>query len=208
MTSPIQELLSVSILDQSKVLTFNNNETIIQENQNLDYLFYILKGRAKIYHNTENGKTILLHFLNQNDWIGELTFLEIEEKTKYVAAIGTVEVLAIPKKIVTSKLLNDPYFLTELSQFIGKKLLERTNHLIKNQGYQLKYRLATLIIDLSHHQIYCEKHTTIVDYLGVSYRHLLQIFKEFQEEGYLEKIGHQTYIINDNKLNKLYIFNN
>lgn len=198
MTSPIQELLPVSILDQSKVLTFNNNETIIQENQNLDYLFYILKGRAKIYHNTENGKTILLHFLNQNDWIGELTFLEIEEKTKYVAAIGTVEVLAIPKKIVTSKLLNDPYFLKELSQFIGKKLL------IKNQGYQLKYRLATLIIDLSHHQIYCEKHTTIVDYLGVSYRHLLQIFKEFQEEGYLEKIGHQTYIIDDNKLNKLY----
>ncbi len=41
MTSPIQELLPVSILDQSKVLTFNNNETIIQENQNLDYLFYI-----------------------------------------------------------------------------------------------------------------------------------------------------------------------
>ncbi|MFU2222208.1 hypothetical protein [Streptococcus pluranimalium] len=50
------------------------------------------------------------HFLNQNDWIGELTFLEIEEKTKYVAAIGTVEVLAIPKKIVTSKLLNDLIF--------------------------------------------------------------------------------------------------
>lgn len=75
MTSPIQELLPISILDQSKVLTFNNNETIIQENQNLDYLFY-MKDRAKIYHNTENGKTILLHFLNQNDWIGELTFLE------------------------------------------------------------------------------------------------------------------------------------
>ncbi|WP_438465988.1 hypothetical protein [Streptococcus pluranimalium] len=131
-----------------------------------------------------------------------------KQNTLLLLVIGTVEVLAIAKKIVTSKLLNYPYFLKELSQFIGKKLLERTNHLIKNQGYHLKYRLATLIIYLSHHQIYCEKHTTIVDYLGVSYRHLLQIFKEFQEEGYLEKIGHQTYIINDNKLNILYIFNN
>lgn len=206
MFKTIKKLLPDNIIELSSIQVFQNNSPIIKTNQQLDYLYYILEGRAKIYQYTDNGKLILIHFLYENDWIGELTFLGVESETKNVVAIGETTVLAIPKSIVTNQLLKDHFFLLEMSRFIGNKLLVRTQHMVKNQGYELKYRLATLIIDLSHNGIYSEKHINIVDYLGTSYRHLLKMIKDFQDEELIEKIAPTTYSINIEQLKKYYIF--
>ncbi|MDG3132223.1 cyclic nucleotide-binding domain-containing protein [Streptococcus suis] len=201
----IENSIPQEIIEQSRVQTFAHNDPIIQSNQSLDSLFYIMKGRAKIYQYTDNGREIFIHFLSENDWIGELTFLGIEEATKNVVSVGETTVLAIPKQVVYNQLLFDSHFLLELNRFIGKKLLDRTRYFVKNQGYDVKYRLATLMIDMSHDNIYSEKHTSIVNYLGTSYRHLLQTIKDFQEKGFIEKVGRSTYVINKEKLLPYYI---
>lgn len=76
---------------------------------------------------------------------------------------------------------------------------------MKNQSYDLKYRLATFMIDMSHKAVYSEEHVNVVDYLGTSYRHLLQVLKDFQDENYIEKIGQSTYRLNKAKLQDYYI---
>ncbi|TKV17138.1 cyclic nucleotide-binding protein, partial [Citrobacter sp. TBCS-11] len=43
------------------------------------------------------------------------------------------------------------------------------------------------------------------EYLGVSYRHLLQIFSDFKSLGYIEKIGKNNYKINHQKLMEISI---
>ncbi|HFI0255467.1 TPA: cyclic nucleotide-binding domain-containing protein [Streptococcus suis] len=205
MFETIENSLSDNMISSSKVLTFTHNQVIIRSEESLQYLYYILEGRAKIYLYTENGKEIFIHFLKKDDWIGELAFLGVEGETKNVVAVGDTKVLAIPKDVVTSQLLTDSQFLLEMGRFIGKKLLDRTNHFVKIQGYELKYRLATLLIDMSHDGIYSEKHTNVVDYLGTSYRHLLQIMQEFQKSGFIRKIGTSTYEIDEKRLKKYYI---
>ncbi|HEO2500452.1 TPA: cyclic nucleotide-binding domain-containing protein [Streptococcus agalactiae] len=205
MQKKIHQLLNQEIINKSKYLSFKANEPIIQTDESLQYLYYIIQGKAKIYQYTENGKEMFIHFLSSDDWIGELTFLNIEKETKNVISIGETTVLAIPKKIVFEELLTDLDFLLEMNRFIGKKLLDRTQHFVKNQGYDLKYRLATLLVELSHDDLYSEKHTNIVNYLGVSYRHLLQTFKDFQEENLIKKIDQSTYRINRNAIDKYYI---
>lgn len=205
MTESIYSLVSKEVIVKSRVQIFQHNTAIIKANQTLTHLYYILDGRAKIYHSTEHGKDIFIHFLSANDWIGELTFLGIEEETRQVISIGETCVLAIPKHLVENHLFSDKQFLIELNRFIGKKLLDRTHHFVKNQSYDLKYRLATFMIDMSHKAVYSEKHVNVVDYLGTSYRHLLQVLKDFQDENYIEKIGQSTYRLNKAKLQDYYI---
>jgi CRP/FNR family putative post-exponential-phase nitrogen-starvation transcriptional regulator len=197
--------LSEDILNDSVIMQFNHNEHIIRANQSLPFLFFILKGKAKVTFLQENGKSVLLHFPKENDWIGELSFIGVEEETKDVVSIGKTVCLAIPSRIVTDKLLADNSFLKLIARFIGRKLLDRTEHFSKNQGYDLKFRLATFIIDASNDNHYDEPHTIVADYLGVSYRHLLQVFKDFQEQGYITKIKSHRYTINKQKLSSLYI---
>ncbi|HFI0595307.1 TPA: cyclic nucleotide-binding domain-containing protein [Streptococcus suis] len=205
MLETVGKSLRASIIGNSKVMTFDHNQPIIRSEESLQYLYYIVEGRAKIYLYTENGKEIFIHLLQKDDWIGELTFLGIETETKNVVAIGNTKVLAIPKDVVNHQLLIDSQFLLEMSRFIGKKLLDRTNHLVKIQGYELKYRLATLLIDMSHDGIYSEKHTNVVDYLGTSYRHLLQTMQEFQKSGFIKKVAISKYEVDIKSLKKYYI---
>lgn len=74
MTESIYSLVSKEVIVKSRVQIFQHNTAIIKANQTLTHLYYILDGRAKIYHSTEHGKDIFIHFLSANDWIGELTF--------------------------------------------------------------------------------------------------------------------------------------
>lgn len=197
--------LPQNVLETSFIVNFKHNETIIHENETLKNIYYIIGGKAKITDIQYNGKSILLQFLKNNDWIGELTILGVEERTKNVTSIGSVTCLMIPLDIVNQYLLTDITFFKELSVFLSKKLLDRSSHFSKNQSYDLKYRLATFLLGSSNNDIYQESHIMVAEYLGVSYRHLLQIFSDFKSLGYIKKIGKNNYKINRQKLMEISI---
>ncbi|MCT0015542.1 cyclic nucleotide-binding protein [Lactococcus lactis subsp. lactis] len=197
--------LPQNVLAASFIVNFKHNETIIHENETLKNIYYIIDGKAKITDIQYNGKSILLQFLKSNDWIGELTILGVEEITKNVTSIGNVTCLMIPSDIVKRYLLNDLNFFKELSVFLSKKLLDRSSHFSKNQSYELKYRLATFLLESSNNDIYQESHIMVAEYLGVSYRHLLQIFSDFKSQGLLTKIEKNNYKINRQKLMEISI---
>ncbi|UPG66010.1 transcriptional regulator YeiL, partial [Metabacillus endolithicus] len=50
---------------------------------------------------------------------------------------------------------------------------------------------------------YKEKHVTVCDFLGVSYRHLLHVLSQFCEKGYLQKDGRHYRIVQPNQLEEL-----
>jgi CRP-like cAMP-binding protein len=64
----------------------------------------------------------------------------------------------------------------------SKKLLFRTDKVIKQQAFNLQYRLAELLLIICADDTYEERHIEIAEYLGVSYRHLLHTFTQFKEK--------------------------
>ena len=51
--------------------------------------------------------------------------------------------------------------------------------------------------------MYKEKHVTVCDFLGVSYRHLLHVLAQLCEQGYLRKEGMRYLIEERGKLDDL-----
>lgn len=190
------------ILAHSFIVEFNSNEFIHRETEDLRYLFYLLDGKAKILKNQTNGKRMILQFLEEHDFIGELTLVGAEETTKNVVSIGRTVCLALPIEYAKNEWMNELAFVKMLSRYIGKKLLKRMEHFTTNQTFELKYRLAELLLTVSVDDLYKEKHTEIAEYLGVSYRHLLYTLKKFREDGLIQK---QTshYLIHPEKLQQL-----
>lgn len=187
-----------SILDEYKMVfgsltpyieleVFQTRELIISFNKPIDKLRFMIQGRAKISFVHEDGKQSIVHFAQKGEYLGELTFLEIEKEHKNVAAISECVFIAVNMSSAKKILTNDAKFLYDLNQFIGKKMLKRTYFNSKNQNYELKNRLAAYIILSQNKCIYIEKHTETAEYLGVSYRHLLYTFKEFIDGGMLIK---------------------
>jgi len=177
-----------SLASNMEVEVFDPRENIISFNKPIDKLRFMIRGRAKITFIHEDGKQSIVHFAKLGEYLGELTFLEIEEEHKNVTAISESIFISIDMNLAKKILINDNEFLFVLSQFIGKKMLARTYFNSKNQNYELKNRLAAYILMSQNNGIYSEKHTETAEYLSVSYRHLLYTFKEFVDDGIVIKI--------------------
>lgn len=167
---------------------YQPGEQIIAFSKPIEKLRFMIRGRAKISFVHEDGKQSIVHFAQKGEYLGELSFLEIEREPKNVSAISVCVFVSIDMGSAKEVLTCDAEFLYGLNRFIGKKMLARTYFSSKNQNYELKYRLAAHILLLQNEGIYREKHTETAEYLGVSYRHLLYTFKEFIDEGILMKL--------------------
>lgn len=199
-----QEYFSTELLAQGSIFQFDSKEFIVRFDQKLDFLFLILSGKAKIYMVHENGKRSLLQFLEQGDLIGELSLLAVEDQVKDVIAIDSCVCFAIPFVQAKKELLENPVFLRQLSNFLGRKVLKRVDHFSQNQNYELKYRLAAYIKQTEVAGHYQEKHTETAEFLGVSYRHLTYTIDGFKKEGILTK-KQNYFLVNFEKLNKYLI---
>lgn len=175
------------ILSISYLITYTNKEWIQHASSSIDYLYLLLDGKAKLVKGEENGKQVILQFLYPGDFIGELTLVGAEKTTKDIISIGDSFCLAIPMFYAEKHLLTDNAFLRMISQYTGKKLLERTERAIHSQLYEFKYRLAELLLTITVDDYYQEKHTEMAEYLGVSYRHLLYTFQQFRDQGLIDK---------------------
>lgn len=196
-----------AVFDSSFLTHFKNSDDITTSEQTNETakLYYLLAGRAKVIALSDDGGTNLVQFLYPSDWIGELEFTAPQTTAKQVVSIGDSVCICIPNQSVKKYLLNNVGYLQHINQYLAKKLLARTNLMITSRAYSFKYRLATFILDDSYNDFYSEPHTLVMEYLGVSYRHLLYTYKAFETEQLLFKVGRNQYKINADKLRAFYL---
>ena len=182
---------------------FESGSHILQEGSEPEHLYYLVKGRAKLFLSHENGRVSLISFLDAPCFIGEIELLGAQAAARGVTAITRCECYAIRIDGCKDQLLKDTTFLRYLCLFLSKKSVDHTNNFTKNLCYSLETRLANFILMTSHNGIYREKHTEVAEYLGVTYRHLLYVLAKFVKSGILEK-SEQGYVIkNKSALRKI-----
>lgn len=193
--NPIAHLFSFPIDKDIEVREYQRDEWIIHEGMRPDYLFYVIEGKAKIYVTHQNGKVSLINFINANDYIGEMELLNEIYYTKGIQASTKTVCYALSTKRFRTQLLEDAKFLRELTKFLSIKATGMAAKYSQSLAFPFENRLADFILQTADEGIYKEKHVTVCDYLGVSYRHLLYVLTQFCEKGYLAKKG-RAYQIN------------
>lgn len=199
----IAHLFSFPVEEFIEVHAYKRDEWIIQEGMRPDYLFYVIEGKAKIYVTHQNGKVSLINFINANEYIGEMELLNDVYYTKGIQASTKTVCIALPFYRYRSQLLEDAKFLRELTRFLSGKATFMAAKYSQSLAFPLENRLADFILQTADEGIYKEKHVTVCDYLGVSYRHLLHVLTQFCEKGYLQKVGRNYQIKQYGSLNEL-----
>ncbi|MED3551766.1 transcriptional regulator YeiL [Cytobacillus praedii] len=190
----IAHLFSFPIEAFMEVHEYQRDEWIIKEGMRPDFLFYVMEGKAKIYVTHQNGKVSLINFINANDYIGEMELLNDVYYTKGIQASTKTICFAIPFHRYRPQLLDDAKFLRELTKFLSVKATLMAAKYSQSLAFPLENRLADFILQTADEGIYKEKHVTVCDYLGVSYRHLLHVLTQFCDKNYLQKDGRNYQI--------------
>lgn len=200
---PLADYFDFDIRPYLSIVTFESDETILQEGRQPAFLLYLISGRAKLFISHKNGRISLINFLNAPCFIGEMELIGAQNAANGITAITPCTCYAIPKGVCQEELLHDVKFLRALCLFLGQKALGNTDNYAKNQSYPLEVRLAKFILMTAQNNLYREKHTEVAEYLGVTYRHLLYVLADFVKRGFLLKTKQGYRIQQADALQKL-----
>jgi len=97
--------------------------TLIHAGEESDTLYYIVKGSVAVLIKDEEGKEMILSYLNQGDFIGELGLFEDQaERTAWVRAKQPCEIAEISYKKFKQLIQVNPEILMKLSSQMAHRL--------------------------------------------------------------------------------------
>lgn len=134
--------------DMRKYMTlymWNKNEYICKEGGELNHIFFIVKGKAKVSKNLANGKTLLISFYKPFRVIGDLEFIRDNIADCSVQTITDTYAVGIHFEIVKAKLFKDTKFLLFMCRYLSEKLSDSSNNNSITILYSLENRLASYI---------------------------------------------------------------
>lgn len=196
--SGYNDQFSIDAMHDTRLFRIVAGDYIVKEGHQPMYLFYLARGRAKLYATLANGRVSLIDFFGAPCFIGEIELLDQHHEPRAVQALEECWCLALPMKSFRSLLLNDTLFLRNLSIALSQKNYRNIVSLTQNQSFPLENRLAAFILLTQHCDIYHKKHTQAAEYMGVSYRHLLYVIAQFTRDGLLKK-QKGGYVISNKK---------
>jgi len=186
-----------------QLFSFSPGDYLYRDGDTLDYFFFFVDGKAKVYCRMANGKKLLLSFYEPLQILGDIEIFNDSKVNVDVKSLSKSYCIGLPINFVKSNLMEDTLFLQKLCKGLGIKLNRCSTNSAINLLYPLENRLASYIMAIDHKSHNQESVLTLYDslteiseLLGTSYRHLHRTVTNFVSQGILKK-ARKGYIVID-----------
>lgn len=183
-------------LDNAKYICFKKGEYLCQEEEKMEYLLFILSGKAKISITAANGKSLLLNFYGKGQILGDVEIMLSDSVgTTNVVALTEIECIGVSVTYCKEVLSTHIEFMNFIAASLAAKLNRSSRYSAMNILYTLENRLCAYIVSTHENGEFQENLTELAELLGTSYRHLLRTMQELCEAGVLERCSRTKYKI-------------
>lgn len=137
-------------LSNCHIHKYPSKSILIHKGEKAETLYYIVKGSVTVLIKNDDGKEMILTYLNQGDFIGEIIFFE-EEKTRtaWVKTKVACEIAEISYKKFKQLIHMNIDILIQLSKQMAKRL-QKTSEKIFNLAFlDVKKRIINTLINLA-----------------------------------------------------------
>jgi CRP/FNR family cyclic AMP-dependent transcriptional regulator len=128
---------------------YARNTTIIIAGEESNSLYYITQGSVTVFIEDENGKEIIVAYLNEGDFIGEMGLFGEDVRTAWVKAKTDCEVAEVSYAKFTELSIKDSSMLFAISSQLVDRL-EKTTQKVGDLAFlDVTGRVARTLLDLS-----------------------------------------------------------
>lgn len=181
----MDQFLNEKLLNSIQLFHFDSYKTVMTEQTETPYLYFLVDGQLKCAHYNSNGNLAVVAMMHPFSTLGDLEVINNDLTVTSVVSTCSSTVLGIPSSIVRKEGLNDPVFLKFICEELIKKLHSSTSlrlgHLVP-----VKSRLALYILSRSEASegqiIILPEKETLASMLGTTYRHLNRVLRDLIEE--------------------------
>ncbi|MGE1127137.1 Crp/Fnr family transcriptional regulator [Bacillus wiedmannii] len=194
-TNKMFEIFSEIDTAYFQVNHFDKGKFICNIDDTMDRLYFVVKGKVKVYTITPEGKKLILRFINPLAVVGDIELIQNSKAHNVVEACSDVIAISISHAVIRNKLLHDPIFMNFLLENIANTLKISTRFTALNLLYPVEVRVASYLLSIStdsngnmyKKDLDATSISSIADFIGVSYRHVIRVLQKFYKEKLIEK---------------------
>ena len=207
----LSDYFSQDVSSHLNLYFWKKGEHICREEENNDYLFFFVDGKAKVYTTLKNGKSLLICFYDDFNLIGSLEMMDHRLSTASIQVIEDSFCIGIKQRAVQKYLFGDVVFLQFILRSLSTELERSTKNSSINLLYPLENRLASYLfatkeepdLAISAYPVFNENLTSLAELLGTSYRHLHRSLKVLAGKKVINKTAHGFELIDLPQLEEL-----
>lgn len=122
---------------------------VVQAGEDTDCLYILLAGRAKVTNVDEEGREIILAWLGQGEFFGEMGLIDGSPRSANVVACEACELLCLTKDSFQRCLQNNFAVALKLMQILVRRLREADRKIESLALLDVYGRVARLLLELS-----------------------------------------------------------
>jgi len=207
-----QKFLNVSDLAKDrKVKTFKKKAEIFSEGDMPLYVFFIKSGHVKVFKSHPDGKELITHLYNQNDFFGYEPILENENYRESAVAMQDSELIAIPRYDFLLMIQSHPDVSASFISLLCKKVANQEKQLLHLAYNSVRQRTAEALLKATTlkdaKSIIAISREDLAKMVGTASESVIRVLSDFKDEGLIVIEGGKIRIMEPAKLEKVIRWN-
>lgn len=182
------EIAELETLGQERSVA--RNSIVINEGDETDSLYIVLKGRANALRSDESGRQFIVNRFGPYDYFGEMSFFDRNSRCATVITREKCTLMVLPRKAFFEFAARHPEIYKNLIKALLEKLRRATQQIEELAFLDVYGRLARFLIENLNAQGVIEEKLTqqeLADMVGSSRETVNRIFNELVGGGFIEK---------------------
>jgi len=195
----------------SNVKVFDKKEIIYLEGNHPKYLYFLRKGKVKLYKTNEDGREFITNIVSEGEFFGYLSLIQNSIYPNNAAALESCEIGIISKSDFNQLMYNNHYVSNVFIKLISNSLEENEEKLLSLAYNNVRGRVAEAILKIFHQnkennsadELIKISREDLASIVGTSTESTIRTISEFKDDGLLEIVGRSLSVKNVLKLEKV-----
>ena len=179
----LQRLEQVSTLRK-----YPKNTILFMEGDENGQLFFIRSGLVCVYTDDSEGKQLVLNYMGEGEYFGELSLLDNKPRSASVATVHNSEFICVSREVFKEFLRSNPDLCEGLMQALAERIRTLTGNMRDMALLDVYGRVAHALerfcgTEQTHPKL---THQDIANMVGASREMVSRVMKELVFGGYIE----------------------
>jgi CRP/FNR family transcriptional regulator, cyclic AMP receptor protein len=207
--SRINTLLSLT--EECDTNKYKKKQTIYAEGNHPNRLYYVTKGKVKVYKSNDDGKELVTGLYSAGDFLGHIALLEDTVYKDTAEALEESELVVIPREDFDELINRDAGVANKFIRLLAKNISENEQQLLALAYNSLRKKVADALLAMQK-KFSKEKDTAFVINInreslatiaGTATESLIRTLSDFRSEKLVDIKDGGIVILNQKKLEQL-----
>ncbi len=190
---------------------YKKKQLIFTEGNHPNRLYYIQKGKVKLFKMNEDGKELIVSLHNEGDFFGYIALLEGTTYKVSAEAIEPSEIAAIPKGEFEELMNSNPEVAKKFIKLLASNVAEKEQQLLNIAYSSLRRKVADALLSFQHKFQKNKEEPFLIEMsrenlasiAGTATESLIRTLSDFKTEKLIDVKDGSIIILNELKLKKM-----